>query len=276
MNPLLASLLKQVLAGAAVQARAEADEATAVTQRPCDVALVFATAGECGGLEDRLEGLLSIKADKLTIKQGGLGGRHVVLAAGGIGQMAARQTTEQLIAGHRPAWVISAGFAGGLAEQLPRGDFLLANEIVDLEARRLHVPLVLEPSPESPPQGVHVGRLLTVDRVICTPAEKHRLGELHNALAVDMETMAVAEVCRQRQTRFLSVRIISDDVNDELPEEINRLVGALHPARKIGAALGAVWNRPAAAKDLWRLRAGGLTDSDRLAEFLTGVVEQLG
>lgn len=275
MNPVLTSLLRHVLAGAVQRARSEAGSSSATTQRTCDVAIVFATAGECGGLEDRLDGLLSVKADKLTIKQGGLNGRHIVLAAGGVGQTAARKTAEQLIAGHAPAWVISAGFAGGLSDALARGDFLLANQIIDLHGRRLDVDISYDQPPSAAAPHVHVGRLLTVDRVICRPAEKLRLGHEHQALAVDMETLAVADVCRQTKTRFLSVRIISDDVNEALPEEINRLIGSAHPAHRMGAALGAVWNRPTAVKDLWKLREHTVSDADRLAEFLLGVVEQL-
>jgi len=50
---------------------------------------------------------------------------------------------------------------------------------------------------------------------------------------------------------------------------------AATPGRRIGAALGSLWKRPASYKDLWRLREQALYASERLAKFLDGVIEQL-
>lgn len=275
MNRVLGSLFSELLSSGMRTPEPQDEPVKEQPQRPCDVAVVFATVSESGGLEDRLDGLLTVHAQRLTIKQGGLAGKHVVLAAGGVGQSAARQATEQLLAGHRPAWVISAGFAGGLTEALARGDFLLANEIVDLSGRRLGVDVAYQSEAQPGRPTVHLGRLLTVDRVICQPAEKRELGERFAALAVDMETMAVAEVCRDQKTRFLAVRIVSDAVDESLPEEVQRLMASSHPAGRFGAAVGAVWNRPAAFKDLWKLREQALVDSDRLAAFLAELIARL-
>ena len=90
-----------------------------------------------------------------------------------------------------------------------------------------------------------------------------------------METFAVAKACAAAGRRLLSVRIISDAVDDELPPEIEHLLHQKTLAGKLGAAAGAVLNRFSAAKDLWQLREDALKASDRLAKFLVGVVEQL-
>ena len=42
---------------------------------------------------------------------------------------------ELLIAGHRPRWIISAGFAGGLDPALARNDLVLPHEVIDLGAQ---------------------------------------------------------------------------------------------------------------------------------------------
>jgi adenosylhomocysteine nucleosidase len=122
---------------------------------------------------------------------------------------------------------------------------------------------------------LHVGRLLTVDRLIRHPDERRKLHADHAALACDMETFAVAQACRDAGTRLLSVRIISDAIDDELPREIEHLLSQTTLAGKIGAAAGAVMHRWGAAKDLWNLREDALKASDRLAKFLRGVVTQL-
>ena len=39
-----------------------------------------------------------------------------------------------------------------------------------------------------------------------------------------METLAVAEVCRRRQTPFLAVRVINDAADDALPRDVEKLL----------------------------------------------------
>ena len=44
-----------------------------------------------------------------------------------------------------------------------------------------------------------------------------------------METMAVAEVCRRRQTPLLAVRVISDAADEDLPGEVEKLLRSRRP-----------------------------------------------
>ena len=178
--------------------------------------------------------------------------------------------TQALIRGHKPDWVISAGFAGSLRENLRRGDIVMADEILDVSGRRLSIDLKAEAA-----AGVHVGRLLTVDKIIRDPAEKRSLGEIHQALAVDMESWAVGEVCRQDKVRFLAIRVVSDTIDDLLPEDLDRLIAQPTTARLLGSVAGTLMRRPSSIKDMWRLREEARVASDRLATFLGGVVERL-
>jgi adenosylhomocysteine nucleosidase len=253
----------------------EAEDRPAERQRPCDVGLVFALGIEAGGLEDRLSGAISTQASGFRFCQGGLQGRHVVLVSAGAGLKSAAGATEALIAGHHPSWIISAGFAGGLQPQLKRHDFLLASEVCDVTGHKLSIDLLVPPESLSKTPGVHVGKLLSVERIIHRAAEKESLGREHAALAVDMESMAVAEVCRQQKIRFLSVRIISDAMHEELPPDVDRLVRKKTTAGKLGAAVGAIAGRPSSLKDMLKLKEEALVATDRLAKFLEGVIVQL-
>ena len=105
--------------------------------------------------------------------------------------------------------------------------------------------------------------------------EKEQLAAEFGAVACDMETMAVAQVCRRRQVRFLSVRIISDGLDDRLPPEVEHMLDQQSLAGKLGAATRAVFQRPGSVKDMWKLREIAHRASDRLAKFLVGVVPQL-
>lgn len=243
--------------------------------RRCDVGAVFALSIESGGLEDLLSDLVTTQGHDFIVKAGRLQGRRVLLFEAGAGPKAAAAATEALIAGHQPQWVISAGFAGGLAPQLKRHDILMADSLSDEAGNTLAIDLKVDPASLAQLHGVHVGRLLTVDRIIRLPSEKQKLGETSQALAVDMESFAVAEVCRKHQVRFLAVRVITDPQDEQLPHDIERLVRQTTSLSRLGAAVGTAWQRPGSLKDMYQLRENSLIASDRLAKFLTGTIQQL-
>ncbi len=236
----------------------------------CHVGLVFALPIEAGGFVDKLSGAIKTAGAGFVAREGGLAGRRIVAIESGAGCEHASQATEALILGHRPQWIISAGFAGGLDERLKQGDILMADSIAAPDGRNLAIDFKMPPEPH-----LHVGRLLTVDRVIADPAEKRSLGEQHAALAVDMETLGVAEVCSREKVRFLSVRVIIDEVDRTLPRDIDLLVKKKSTAGRLGAAAGAIVRRPSSVKDMWQLKEDALVGSERLAKFLAGIVEQL-
>jgi adenosylhomocysteine nucleosidase len=275
----LMSQAQQRMREAAMQAAGGAMEnvRTAEEQGPpkrepeiCHVGLVFALAIEAGGFIDKLSGAIKTAGAGFVARQGGLAGRRMVVVESGAGSERATQATEALILGHRPQWVVSAGFAGALDERLKQGDILMADSIVDTDGRQLAIDFKMSPGPR-----LHVGRLLTVDRVIADPDEKRSLGTQHRALAVDMETLAVADVCSREKVRFLSVRVIIDEVDRTLPRDIDLLVKKKSTAGRLGAAAGAIVRRPSSIKDMWQLKEDALVASERLAKFLVGIVEQL-
>jgi adenosylhomocysteine nucleosidase len=241
---------------------------------PCDAAIIFALGIESGGLVDKLANAETSRHAHGTERAGKLAGREVVIVESGVGAAAARAATAA-IKFYQPRWVISAGFAGALCEPLRRGHILMADEVANLAGERLPVGRKLDPQWVAATKGLHVGRLLSVNDVVRQPAQRQALAAEHGALACDLETFAVAAACRELHTPLLSVRIISDAVDDELPPEIGHLLSQRTLARQIGAAAGAVFKRFGAAQDLWQLREDALKASDRLAKFLTLLIAQL-
>ncbi len=255
--------------------RAAHDAVTLQPQpRPCDVGLVFALSTEMGGLEDLLEGVVTTHARGCLVRQGGYKGRSVVLVRSGAGRDAAARATQALIAGHRPRCVISAGFAGGLQAGLRRGDIILADRVVDVSGKPLVIDVKVEQPSIEEASALRVGTILTVDKIVSRSADKRALGETHAALAADMESWAVGEVCRQDKVPFMAVRIISDAVDEELPAELDHMLKQKAP-RGWRAPWPALWRRPSSAKDMLRLNREALVNSDRLARFLLGVIERL-
>lgn len=239
----------------------------------CDVGVVFALEIEAGGLVDLLTRPVTLRGRGFVVRRGAIAGRRVAVATSGAGWGRARHATEALIDGHAPRWIISAGFAGGLNPGLSRHDIVMADSLVDATGARFTLDLSVDRSTLS--KGVHVGTLLTTEKIVRLPDEKRAWGERHGALAVDTETTAVAAVCRDRRVPMLAVRILTDAVDETLPADVQHLTDQTSPAARLGAALGTVWRRPSSVKDLWGLRETALTGSDRLARFLVGLIEGL-
>ena len=241
----------------------------------CHVGLVFALGIESTGLVDRMAGVIRISGAGFVGREGGLHGRRVVAIEAGVGRKAAERGAHALIAGHKPQWVISAGFAGGLDERLQMGDIVLADRVADLAGRELEIEVNVDAATQAANPRLHVGRLITVDHVIHDAKEKEQLGRERQAIAVDMESMAVAEVCRQEKVPFMAVRVISDPVSRNLPRDIDYLVKRQSTAGRLGAATRAVLHRPSSVKDMWQLREDALRASGKLGSFLAGVIQQL-
>ena len=86
-----------------------------------------------------------------------------------------------------------------------------------------------------------------------------------------METSAVAALCSERGVRFLSIRVVSDEAEVDLPPEIATLM-TRSGSYRVGAALRAIWNRPSSLKDFWALHEHAQEAADRLARFMVGAL----
>ena len=137
----------------------------------------------------------------------------------------AAKAAHAMIDAYRPRLVVSAGFAGGLDPRVRRQDLVVATSLIGSGAGGEGSEITLDPARFLPGldevQNLHRGRLLTVDRVVRLPVEKHELGRQHDALAADMETFCVARPAASGQsflafaqsaTRFtMSFRLISEN-----------------------------------------------------------------
>jgi len=148
----------------------------------------------------------------------------------GIGQSNARRSFLEALDGVVPGRVITAGFAGGLNPELATGDVLFdADEGFELSSG-------LERA------GCRRARFHCHDRIATTPEEKAVLRESTGADAVEMESGAIREICRESGIPCATVRVISDAASESLPLDFNRLMNpdmSLSPTRLTGALLRA-------------------------------------
>lgn len=113
--------------------------------------------------------------------------------------------------------IVSWGVAGGLSPGLAIGDLVIpehvqrGDRVYPADAR------LRERLAERFTIPVHGGTLITTDEVIRTPEKKSALHLTHGAVAVDMESAAIAEAAAAHGIAFVAVRAISDAAGDALP-----------------------------------------------------------
>jgi adenosylhomocysteine nucleosidase len=160
----------------------------------------------------------------------------------GVGRARARDATELLLRNPPlPGLVIAAGFCGALVPHLKIGD-------------------------------VVTSRILTVDRLVFDPGEKRRLATAHDAIAVDMESAAVEEVCIAKSAAFRAVRAVSDTADTALSPELVRLLSGGNVS--IWKAVKALARRPALLGEFRRLARDTRLAARSLADALMAELTQ--
>ncbi|MBP8259254.1 MAG: hypothetical protein KA118_06285 [Verrucomicrobia bacterium] len=130
----------------------------------------------------------------------------------GIGPRRARLALEGRLASAPPRAAIAAGLAGGLDPRLPRFAVLCD---ADPGFPRMHA---------WGPAGAQPGRFTTQSRVASTSAAKAQLRAETGADAVDMESEAIRDLCRQHHVPSATVRVISDLASEDIPLDFNRFL----------------------------------------------------
>ena len=230
-------------------------------------AILFALEIEAGGLIDMLGEKTTTRANNLTVHQGKLGGKTVLVGVLGTGAERASEAARTFIEAHKPERIVLAGFSGGLQPSLHRLDIVL----VDEEGVKLILLGANESKPALLPKGSFgkVGPILTVDEVVHSAEAKKQLGLQTGALVADMESAPVTQVCNEFGIPFSNMRIVIDAMDEELPEDIQKLTDQPSTSARIGAAIGAIWRRPSSLKDMVKLKEYAIESSDRLARFLS-------
>lgn len=195
---------------------------------------------------------------------GTMRGRPVVLVLSGIGKVAAATTAALLLHEVEVERIVFTGAAGGLGAGVRVGDVVLARELLqhDMDASplfpRFEVPLtgrarfptdralsdslaaaalhclneararigeahLVDFGIDSP--LLHEGLVISGDRFVATAAESDTLRALlPDALAVEMEGAALAQVCADFGAPFAVLRTVSDRADDSAHVDFNRFI----------------------------------------------------
>jgi adenosylhomocysteine nucleosidase len=198
------------------------------------VGVVAALKEEIGPLVKRLEDIERSKWGRRTAYQGRMGDCQVMAVAGGVGKVEAAACTQFLIDRFNVKALICMGVAGAVNPDLEKGDIVISKEtqqhdydpgdprfLKKFRARWLKadaglVKLALDAARESD-LGDHcvLGRVVTGDQAIVSREKREWLWETFGAGCVDMESAAVAEVCRMNGVPWVIVRAISDSAGED-------------------------------------------------------------
>ena len=224
-----------------------------------------------------------VRQEHLDFHEGTLAGQPVALLALGIGKECARIAAEMTIHCYRPDLIISAGFGGGLQPHVQDGDIVVGTEILELR-RDESAEITWDSTHKSahptrlngdgtPDLRIHYGKIVTTNEMVLRAANKSRIGKATGALAVDMETSAVAAVCAARKTDLLGVRCITDNDHEDLPDEFNDffVLGQLQAKRVLSSCM----RDPRVLMDLARLGYRAKHAGRNLARFLEVALTEL-
>ena len=217
--------------------------------RDVTLAIVSAMPDEISALIPLLQGPTVHRVAGRDFHRGRLSEREVVLVLSGIGKVAAASTATLLCHHFAASAVIFTGVAGGLGKGVKVGDVVLARTLLqhDMDASpifpRWQVPgsgrshfdadvawtatlyagaakVLARGHPELAAFGIHApqlhhGLIVSGDRFVSSAVEAQRLQhELPYALAVDMESAAMAQACADFARPLAVLRTVSDRADD--------------------------------------------------------------
>ena len=188
--------------------------------------IIVAMEKELALLLPHIENLSKTTVNGFTFHCGRMGGRDIVVSQCGIGKVNAAVGALTLIDSFHPAIVINTGVAGGTGSSADAPtllDVVLADAVAyhdvwcgfdSTHGQAAGCPAVFT-SP-LPPQireqlGVKGGLVASGDIFISEPDDLARVLKIHpDAVAVDMESAAIAHVCHLKSVPFVCIRVISD------------------------------------------------------------------
>jgi adenosylhomocysteine nucleosidase len=177
----------------------------------------------------------------------------------GMGRSNATAAIEKIFTTSTPGLVLTCGFAGGLNPRLKCDDV-----VYDADAE-------LKADERWQKAGARPVNFFCARRVAITVEEKQRLWRSTGLDAVEMESQAIREFCREKNVPSATIRVISDSAHEDLPLDFNTL---LTPAQKIDyTKLGwALVRSPMKLGQLLAFQQKTVSAARSLAQFLHAIL----
>jgi adenosylhomocysteine nucleosidase len=202
----------------------------------------------------------ALKEEAGPFRRATAGRPHLAVLLTGIGRSNAERRVRDCLSNQSPSLVLTCGFAGGLNPQLRIGDVVFHAADPALKSALANA-------------GAAPAGFSCAARIAVTAAEKAELRRTTQADAVEMESAAIHEVCREHNIPCATVRVISDTADEDLPLDFNALQ---KPGQDLDFArlAAALLRQPGKIPALLRLQKNCRLASQRLSDVLTRLVDR--
>ncbi len=173
------------------------------------------------------------------------------------------------LAAERPAGIISFGLCGGLGPALRVGDIVVADAVIS-GGRRAATTAAWNQAIRAALPHAQAGDLAAGDQILGSTAAKAALARATGAVAVDMESHAVAEQAQALGIPFAVLRVVSDAADRTLPRAAQAGFKA-DGEPDIAAVILALLRRPWELPDLIRVAGDSETAFRSLAAAATAL-----
>lgn len=206
--------------------------------------------GIIGAMQIEVDNVLNLMSSKKTevisgieYYKGTIYDESVVVAKCGIGKVFAGICAQTMIIKYNVSVIVNIGVAGGMISLTNIGDVVIAKDVVqhDMDTSPLGDPkgmisginIVKIPCSKeivslldevlATIDGVNhlVGTIATGDKFLCDTCETRRINSDFEAIAFDMESGAIGQVCYINNIKFGIIRSISDNGSEEAHEDFN-------------------------------------------------------
>ncbi len=186
-------------------------------------------------------------ADKVLVAYSGAGAKNATTAA-------------ELLINKGATQLISWGCAAALDMRLKPGDLTLADNLIDVDDTEIAINSSWREYANNllaPYLKIHTGSLTESTNIISSSREKLHLQLITEAIALDMESVAIAKAAIKKNLPFLAIRAIVDPADMDMPRAVSYAANAegdivlsrlllfifLHPAELLGLIrLGVYFN----------------------------------
>ena len=179
---------------------------------------------------------------------GTLSGKDVVVAACGIGKVAAAVCAQTMILEYNPELIINTGVAGTLTNRLGVGDVAVADfavqhdmdtspigdpvglisgiNIIKIPCSEKAIRLLSDSIAKISSLNSIIGTIASGDQFVNSRERKEFIVDNFGAVACDMECASIAQVCYMNSVDFGAVRAISDSADGESHVDYTKFLAA--------------------------------------------------